>query len=465
LRKHLSVSDYPDMKISVATTSRCILSCSLALGVACVGESENGDGSTAGDEDGGTETVGDGDGAGDEDAETETAGVGDGDGDACAADAVISGEGNQDAPELAWTPDGGLVMVGDIEGQFSIGGETFSSDNGDAFVFSLSHELNLEWTRTFGGDGSAIATDLDVAPDGAIVVVGNFEGTVDFGAGAVADGTIFVLELSPLGEVLRVRTFDLGPSFERPRVAWGPNGGMFLGATFRQPVDLDGILLEPEPGLGEGHFVAWFDPDGQVQWASRPSYQTMGLTRTPNGAIGADRYGTISAYSLQGEVMWTSLPLTGEVLDVDVGANGLVGVTTLWNTSSSVWLLEADGAVRWERNLKPDNSGLAAHALRFTPSGTIRVTGGFGGTLEIGDETLESAGSGDLFLIELDLDDTPLDARVLLGGSETEVGHSMAVHEDGTIALGVTFGSDLELPSGSHQPQMSDALVLTLCPE
>ncbi|NIS37537.1 MAG: hypothetical protein GWN73_43890, partial [Actinobacteria bacterium] len=41
----------------------------------------------------------------------------------------------------------------------------------------------LQWVNAVGGAGADFCYDVDVAPDGDIVVTGYYEGAVDFGTG------------------------------------------------------------------------------------------------------------------------------------------------------------------------------------------------------------------------------------------------------------------------------------------
>jgi hypothetical protein len=96
----------------------------------------------------------------------------------------------------------GVYAVGSFEGELQIGANAEPSKGGkDIFVVHYSNVGGQRWYRTFGGGGDDIAHAVAAHSGGAITVVGEFAGTVDFGTGApttAANGAnAFALRLAP----------------------------------------------------------------------------------------------------------------------------------------------------------------------------------------------------------------------------------------------------------------------------
>jgi hypothetical protein len=58
-----------------------------------------------------------------------------------------------------------------------------SGSGGDAFIHKLSADGEYEWTKTFGANGSALATMVNLDKFGNIFTSGGFQGTIDFDPG------------------------------------------------------------------------------------------------------------------------------------------------------------------------------------------------------------------------------------------------------------------------------------------
>ena len=126
--------------------------------------------------------------------------------------ARFGGDGEDGPWDLALAPDGDLVLGGTFSMTFDAGLCALPSQaDEDAFLMRLDPSGHPRWVHTFGdpqsdhGPGSEdwpgeILSAVDVAPDGSILTVGEWEGVVDWGTGpifAAAPGDLAVARFSP----------------------------------------------------------------------------------------------------------------------------------------------------------------------------------------------------------------------------------------------------------------------------
>src|SRR6185295_8574775 len=116
-------------------------------------------------------------------------------------------------------PDGAFLVAGQYctSADFDPGpgvDQRTSSGCFDAYVTRFSPDGKQIWTRTLGGPGRDRISDVAVARDGRIAIVGQFEGTVDLDPGPgeelrTSNGSIdvFAASLTPDGQLLWVVTW------------------------------------------------------------------------------------------------------------------------------------------------------------------------------------------------------------------------------------------------------------------
>ncbi len=101
---------------------------------------------------------------------------------------VWGSNGSDEAFDIAFTPSGEMFVCGYFESGASLsdlGGGTLNSNGGrDAFLLNVSHDGALNWSSTWGGDGSDEAFGVDVNSEGKPLIAGYFQGTADFDPGS-----------------------------------------------------------------------------------------------------------------------------------------------------------------------------------------------------------------------------------------------------------------------------------------
>jgi hypothetical protein len=94
-----------------------------------------------------------------------------------------------------------IVLAGSLQGIVSFGGNALmDAGAGDVFVTKLAPSGAHVWSKRFGDAGAQMAWDVATDSRGNIALVGEFEGTIDFGGGPLvsAGGSdLFVAKLTP----------------------------------------------------------------------------------------------------------------------------------------------------------------------------------------------------------------------------------------------------------------------------
>lgn len=173
--------------------------------------------------------------------------------------ARIGGTGEEFAYQtLDVTPAGEVVMGGSASEDITI--ETTllkAAGSRDLYIAKFTTDGGLVWANRYGDAGYQDVSSLAVDPDGNTVVIGPFDGQLDFGLGTLtgAPGNSFYLaKLGPSGKPIFARAFT--GQCDGLNVAIDHNGAI-LAAGSCSGLDLGtGQLLLPNGGL----FLARFAP-------------------------------------------------------------------------------------------------------------------------------------------------------------------------------------------------------------
>lgn len=93
----------------------------------------------------------------------------------------------QTAQAVAITPADQVVLTGTFDGALDLGGGALVSTGQDIFLGKLGAAGNHLWSKRFGDAGVQAATSVAVDAAGRVTLVARFDGTLDFGGGALAN--------------------------------------------------------------------------------------------------------------------------------------------------------------------------------------------------------------------------------------------------------------------------------------
>ncbi|UQA55327.1 hypothetical protein [Polyangium aurulentum] len=157
--------------------------------------------------------------------------------------------------------DGGVLLAGRLIGAVDLGGQTLEAPGGRGFgVARIDRSGAVVFAQAYGSTGPG-ATFAAAAPEGEVVVAGTFEGDVDLGGEKLTSAggeDIFVARVDATGKIQQHTQLG-GPGSERVwSVAVAPDGAMVLTGGFDGSIDLGG---GPRASAGdEDAFVAVVRP-------------------------------------------------------------------------------------------------------------------------------------------------------------------------------------------------------------
>lgn len=381
----------------------------------------------------------------------------------------LGGSGDDLVGGLAVAADGAQYLSGSFRGtvDFDPGpeiSEVTSAAGADVFVIKVDASHALRWVRRIGGGGDESASGLALAPGGAVLLTGDFPGTVDFDPGTgTANRTslgardAFVWRLDRDGGFVWVRQLGgLGTDDTAAAVATDGSGAVYVTGAFRGAVDFDpGSAVRDLRSAGERDVYLWkLDAAGSLVWARQAggSGDDLGL------AVAA---GPIDTVAVGGSFRATAV--------FDPGGAG-TELTAAGDTDAFVWTVNATGAGQWARGFGGVGSD-GADAVRLDAGG-VYLAGAFQDTADFdpgsGVLSLTSEGGTDGFLVRLDLLGNRQWAR-RVGGTNDDRASGVVETADGAVLLAGTFTARASFDPGDGEvpmtgPGLTDLYLAGLTP-
>lgn len=279
---------------------------------------------------------------------------------------------------------GNLTVCGWLNGSFDFGGGVVLASRGpeqDALVVGYTRTGELRYATRIGGASLDQGQGIDVGPEGAPALAGLYVTETELMSGVEASRgarDAFVVRLDSSGDPIWSRTFGSTGTDEANEIAITEGGTIVLGGLFASLVDFGGGGLEGGAG---GAFVAAYDANGAHLWS-----QALHSTAEVEQVEGLHR-GLGDSVLVAGRV---GGPI--EIGGLPIGQSG---------STDAFWaLLDRDGRALAAETYGGggfDNARAAVQAF----DGTIYVTGRFQSTATVGDRVLTSAGSSDIYLVQL----------------------------------------------------------------
>ena len=331
---------------------------------------------------------------------------------------------------------GNVFVLGRFQGTVDFGGGALTSASAftsDIFVAKFSAAGTHLWSHGFGDAG--LDEGFGVAADGAgnVLVTGSFQGTVDFGGGAListsGSSDIFVAKFSAAGTHLWSHGFgdtnlDLGFGV----VEDGANNG-FVTGYFQGAVDFGGGALTSTSGSTD-IFVAKFSAAGTHLWSRR-----FGGTEEDIGlAIAADEAGNVL--------------VTGFFEDtVDFGGGALTSASA-FTMDIFVAKYNAAGTHLWSQNFGDTDEDIGL-AIAADSSDNVLVTGMFQGTVDFGGGALTSASAftSDIFVAKYNAAGAHLSSQ-RFGGAGLDQGNAIAANGVGDVLVTGFFEDTVDFGGG-----------------
>lgn len=296
---------------------------------------------------------------------------------------------------------------------------------------SRAEAIGHEWSATYGDGADQVATAVALDHSGAVVVLGHFSGTVDFGGGSLSspgpsDAT-FLARLGPNGGHSWSRT--LGDSLElgTNKLAVDDGGNALVALEFRGTVDLGGGPITAV-GFRDG-IIAKYDAAGAHVWS-----RNFG---------GANAFVQVKAAGVDG---FGNLVVAGTFTgDIDFG--GTLLTYTPFTTNMFVVRFDSDGNHVWSRK----NTGGLIEITGITGDvfGNTIVTGYHGAAFDFGGGAVTASGVYDIFIAKYGPAGTYMWSQTF--GSPGTYQHAFDVATDAAGGVIITghFKSTLDLGGGA----------------
>jgi hypothetical protein len=317
--------------------------------------------------------------------------------------------GNADASAYAIAVTDRVFVGGWFKGTME--GHTSAGET-DAYLLELDPKGATISLRTFGDPGSQAITSLAVDED-AIVIAGDFDGTVDFGGGPLTtagQSDLFLAAFDRSGAHRFSKRFGAASLDRRPRVAMDKQSIYFSG-SYRERIDLGGGVLAP---AYDGAFLARFERSGAHGW----SHALAGDGWCFPSSLAVDARGAVAV----GARFTRTLSVGETKLTSESGEDGLLAV------------VERDGKTRF--------------AARYGGFGQDAISGiafdgddlYFAGELQTAFGPMTSVGAADAFVARLR--DGKIDWFERLGDDQEQRSTRVAIDPlGGVVVVGSFFGN------------------------
>ena len=360
--------------------------------------------------------------------------------------------------------DGASGVAVAADGSVYVTGETrsFGAGGDDAFLLKYNANGVLQWQRTYGtapddeNSGSESGIDVAVAPDGTVVVLGNYR-----------DGNIFVAKFSGAGDLIWDRTWG-GNQEGATAIAVAANGTVYVtGITFSFSVDQgDAFLLSFSPAGTLNWQLTWGGPFFDV--ARGVAVATDGDIFITGETLFNANAAFLVKFAADGSVVWERewglVGKGGFPEDDDTDGNAVaaapdggayvVGASTGTGVDANLVAVrfDADGNFVWQKVGGPGFG--AALDVAVGSDGSLQITGGVLGP--------DGNPPGNAFVWELSAAGKGNDAA-LWGGDDpfqSESGASIAVAPDGAVVVaGVAGASPYTFSRGSKSAKAARTFI------
>ncbi len=183
----------------------------------------------------------------------------------------FGGTGEQTANAVATDQQKDVIFTGTLSGSTNFGGGSLDAQGvADVFVTKLDQLGNHVWSKRFGDAEEQHGSGIAVDGSDNIIVVGPFQGTIDFGGAPLAGGAgkhIFVVKLDAGGKLVWSKQFDDSIYIDVTAVALDSLGDVIGTGQFGSQVDFGGGAIK-SISSAKNIFVFKLDGTGKHLWSA-----------------------------------------------------------------------------------------------------------------------------------------------------------------------------------------------------
>ncbi|MGM0572903.1 MAG: hypothetical protein ACQESL_03985, partial [Bacteroidota bacterium] len=380
--------------------------------------------------------------------------------------ATTAGGGMPDFGEGVTVDDAGNAYItGNFRDEMTLLGETFDpeSDKNTMFLAKVDPEMDLQWSVTGEADGMTGSMGFKTAyHDGHVYLYGDFRGEATFSSTDFTETTMnaetramFVAKYTDDGVLDWIKKMEsshvagLIPIGSANNLAVDEDGAVYVTTNFRDDIEIDGTLVDPEGSGGSNYhgILVKFDALGAYQWHWNTTHE------------GDDR-GEAVTVTPDGHVLF-AIRYNEEITVNDVNyANEGGGIAIIE--------LEADGTYVWDHQLYTDDTNDAnLWDMRFCANNNLYVVGESNTTLTWDDDNIwepVNTSKSSAFVLQID-DDTNISWAEFFGDDdENTSAKTVRIGDEGVYVAGEHIGTmvlndDITVTSNDGSTDIFYALI------
>ncbi len=314
------------------------------------------------------------------------------------------------------------------------------------FLFSGLELYGQEtsWLLTFGGAGDDEAYDCVASPDGGLLVCGNVRDTADFGPVHLETSSLdmFVMKLSQKGEVLWVSTASSisGSKTTAFGLAVDAENNVYVGGRYSDTTSFGALTVYPhEDELGDA-FIAKLNSSGEYLWVKGftgpAGDQLEKLAVSGNNIVATLR--PSNTITIAGVEVKNDYPNASTTFNYAV-------VVSLSSEGEVNWITKVNGKASFARDIKAGKNGgifvpFTASMVSATPFITIQ---GVAGLTPLGNP----AGNDDIYLTRLNETNGSVVWVNRIGSAGSEMSYTLSLDSDDNIYCGALVQGQTQLNS------------------
>lgn len=389
---------------------------------------------------------------------------------------TVSGSGAINITNMAIDSEDNILIAGTFSDSLNFENAWLTNLGlNDVFFAKLDKDKNVAWYFRVGNSNNDADPHIAVDADDNVYIASKFDGTIDLDSTflTATNQGILLAKYNSNGIKQWATYADIGSTTNLEGLALDDNGNAYVVGYFKGTGTVASTSLAATNNEG---FLLKADNSGNWQWATQTTTtdaaifndiaikgdtlyvvgSISGLTTVGDANFITDYgYGLVAKYDVNNNFVWaTNFPSADdmEVLSVavDDSYNFYIGgygydETTIGDTTFTgngeiyfVAKFDATNQYEWVSHGTGNLVTMYATALKLDKNGNLLVTGVFQDEEVIGDYTLNSQGSNDIFVAQYAPNGT-LNWLSTGGGSSSDIGNDIAINATNLVYVAGEF--------------------------
>ncbi len=332
---------------------------------------------------------------------------------------TIGGSGNDLPYVIIPTTDGGYLCGGSSDSPISGDKTEDTLGVSDIWLVKLDGSGNIQWQQVIGGNKADHLYDIKITPDGGFILAASSGSDISGDKTEPCQGLtdFWVLKIDAVGNIQWQNTIGGSLNDYLYSIDLTSDGGYLLGGTSNSPVSGDKTAPRYDIGFGD-MWVVKLDANGNILWQ-----QTMGGDETDQlrTVIETEDLGVLCAGASRSDI-------SGNKTENSVGAAG--------NFDMWVVKLDGNGQLQWQNTIGGDGSEFLEFAVN-TPDNTY-LLGGHSSSGISGDKT-EVNMAGDYWVLLIDGEGNILWQNTIGGSYGDQAIAAAFSHSKGLLIGGLSY--------------------------